>query len=91
MIIIINKLQIHGKRFCENCVTGSNLGERCGLMPSPRPSPTGRGRRARTVGRVSAASPGKKASATAVVAAWFSPDARRSRRQSRGVPSGSAC
>ena len=28
MIIIINKLQIHGKRFCENCVTGSNLGER---------------------------------------------------------------
>lgn len=25
MIIIINKLQIDGKRFCENSVTGSNL------------------------------------------------------------------
>ena len=35
MIIIINKLQFHGKRFCENNVTGSNFGGRCGLMPSP--------------------------------------------------------
>ncbi|EFC57285.1 hypothetical protein ENTCAN_05799 [Enterobacter cancerogenus ATCC 35316] len=48
MIIIINKLQIHGKRFCENIVTGSNLGWEegwCGLVPSPRPSPKGRGRK----------------------------------------------
>lgn len=27
MIIIINKLYFHSKHFCENCVTGSNLGE----------------------------------------------------------------
>ena len=58
MIIIINKLQIRGKRFCEKRVRGSNLGVKCGQMPSPRPSPTGRGRRARIVGRVSAAPPG---------------------------------
>ena len=41
MIIIINKLQIRGKRFCEKRVRGSNLGVKCGQMPSPRPSPTG--------------------------------------------------
>jgi hypothetical protein len=37
MIIIINKVKIHGKRFCEKFVTGSNLrGEGGGLVPSPR-------------------------------------------------------
>ncbi len=55
MIIIINKLQIDGKRFCEKRVRGSNLGVRCGLMPSPQPSPTGRGRRAEFQKRVSTA------------------------------------
>ena len=50
MIIIINKLQIHGKRFCENCVTGSNLWEVQSDALSHR-------ERARIVGRVSAAPP----------------------------------
>ena len=72
MIIIINKLQIDGKRFCENNVTGSNFGGRCGLMPSPRPSPTGRGRRARTVGRVSAAPPGGGQKRVSIAEASFS-------------------
>ena len=36
MIIIINKVKIHSKPFCEKFVTGSNLRVRCGLMPSAR-------------------------------------------------------
>ena len=54
MIIIINKLQIHGKRFCENCVTGSNLGDRAEGSPqinaSSEPSPRPFGERVRVRG-----------------------------------------